>query len=326
MNAMNSDRHHIAFGPIPSRRLGQSLGINNVTTKSCSYTCVYCQVGQTTDKFIEPRRFFTPEQIHAAVAAQLRKVAAGGVRVDYLTFVPDGEPTLDAKLGDSIAVMRDFGLPVAVITNGTLLWREEVRARVAQADLVSVKVDTVDEAIWRRINLPHRDLKLRDILAGIRTFAAGYRGTLISDTMLVAGINDARATLVGTAEFLADIAPAIAYLAVPTRPTTVSEVHGPDEAGLVRAYEIFAAWLPTVELLTGQESGAFAHTGDARDDLLAITAVHPMREAAVRDLLERDRADWSLVEGLLAEGALKAVDHAGERFFLRPVRCGRQGL
>jgi wyosine [tRNA(Phe)-imidazoG37] synthetase (radical SAM superfamily) len=315
--------HHIAFGPVPSRRLGQSLGINNVTAKACSYTCVYCQVGKTTEKIIEPRAFFSPTQIHEAVAARVEKLKARGLAIDYLTFVPDGEPTLDIALGESIEVLRDLDIPIAVITNGTLLWRSDVRARLARAELVSVKVDTVHEDTWRRINLPHHDLALDIILQGIREFARDFDGTLITDTMLIAGINDDTDTLIGTADFLAEIAPRTAYIAVPTRPTTVKKAHATDEAGLTRAHEIFSARLPSVELLTGHEVGEFAYTGDARSDLLAVTAVHPMREVDVRRLLSRDQADWALVEDLLTEGVLKSTLYEGERYYLRPVRCKR---
>jgi wyosine [tRNA(Phe)-imidazoG37] synthetase (radical SAM superfamily) len=315
--------HHIAFGPVPSRRLGQSLGINNITAKACSYTCVYCQVGPTTEKIVEPREFFAPDAIHAAVTELVSRLRERGLRVDYLTFVPDGEPTLDSRLGDSIDSLRDLGIPIAVITNGTLLWRSEVRARLARADLVSVKVDSVHEDAWRRINLPHRELALPTVLDGIRRFAAGFDGDLITDTMLIAGINDDPSSLTATADFLAGIAPRTAYIAVPTRPTTVKTVHAPAEADLVRAYRLFCERLPSVELLTGHEVGQFAHTGDARTDLLAVTAVHPMREEAVRQLLRQDRADWSLVETLLREGLIESVDYRGERHFLRRVRGAR---
>ena len=320
MGDMEPSGHHIAFGPVPSRRLGQSLGINNVTAKACSYTCVYCQIGPTTEKRIIPRRFFSPEQIREAVTAQVSKVRASGLRIDYLSFVPDGEPTLDSRLGESVDALRELGIPIAVITNATLLWREDVRSGLRKADLVSVKVDSVDESIWRRINLPHHDLRLDVMLEGIGNFAAAYPGTLISDTMLIAGINDTRDSLVATADFLARISPRTAYLAVPTRPTTVADVHGTDETGLTHAHQIFSARLPSVELLTGHETGSFAHTGDAHDDLLAVTAVHPMPESAVRRLLAKDHADWEVIEALLAEGTLKAVEYEGRRFFLRPVR------
>lgn len=316
-------QHHIAFGPVPSRRLGQSLGINNVTAKACSYTCVYCQVGKTTEKIIEPRVFFSPMQIREAIAARVEKLKARGLPVDYLTFVPDGEPTLDIALGESIEMLRDHNIPIAVITNGSLLWRGDVRARLGRADLVSIKVDTVHEDAWRRINLPHHGLSLDKILHGIQDFARDFDGTLITDTMLIAGINDDTASLTDTADYLAGIDPSPAYLAMPTRPMTVKTAHATDEAGLTRAHEIFSARLGSVELLTGHEVGDFAYTGDARNDLLAVTAVHPMREADVRRLLSKDQADWGLVDGLLAEGALKATAYDGERYYLRPVRCCR---
>ncbi len=321
---MVNPEHHIAFGPVPSRRLGQSLGINNVTTKTCSYGCIYCQVGSTTDQTIVPRPFFTPEQIRAAVASRVQSVLATGGTVDYLTFVPDGEPSLDSRLDENIEALRSLGLPVAVITNASLLWLGEVRNRLAKADLVSVKVDTVDNTLWQRINRPHSKLGLDQVLDGIRLFAAGYGGTLISDTMLIAGINDTPVALAASAEFLADIQTQTAYLAVPTRPTTVAGLSGTDEAGLLRAHQIFTDRMDRVELLVEHETGVFAHTGDARADLLAVTAVHPMREDDVRRLLTEDQADWSLVQSLLSEGALEAVAYQGATFYLRPVRPGRR--
>jgi wyosine [tRNA(Phe)-imidazoG37] synthetase (radical SAM superfamily) len=316
---MSGPEHRIAFGPIPSRRLGRSLGVNTIPAKVCSYACRYCQVGPTTELGLEPRAFFAPEEIQRAVAGHLDQIRAAGQDADYLTIVPDGEPTLDLGLGRTIAALRELGVPVAVITNSSLLWRADVRARLAAADLVSVKVDSVLERVWHRVNAPHRNLRLDDVLAGIRAFAEEYPGELISETMLVAGLNDSDDSLVATADFLAGIAPRTAFLGVPIRPPAVPGTRAPDEATLVGAHEIYAARLPDVELLTGHEVGAFAHTGDAREDLLAITAVHPMREVAVRDLLARDGAEWQLVTGLVAAGTLRVVDHGGTRFYLRPV-------
>jgi wyosine [tRNA(Phe)-imidazoG37] synthetase (radical SAM superfamily) len=309
----------IAFGPVPSRRLGRSLGINNIPAKICTYSCIYCQVGPTTEKCIEPRHFASPRQIRDAIEAHLARLQGPDRAVDYLTFVPDGEPTLDLALGDSIAALRGLGIPIAVITNGTLLWREDVRARLGQADLVSVKVDGADEATWRRINRPHRNLELDMVLRGIRDFAAGYAGTLIAETMLLAGLNDSSGSLIAVADLLAEIGPRTAYLAVPTRPTLVEGIRGTDAAGLIRAHELFAARLPEVELITGHEIGEFAHTGDARKDLLAITAVHPMREAAVRRLLADNNAEWTVVGELLDAGLVKIVEYAGDRFYLRTM-------
>jgi len=254
------------------------------------------------------------------VGKHLAKLRARCLQSDYLTFVPDGEPTLDIALDATIDTLSQFGIPIAVVTNATLLWREEVRRRLQKADLVSVKVDSVHEETWRKINRPHRDLQLVRILNGIREFAAGFAGTLISESMLLAGINDSDHSLTAVAEFLAEVAPQTAYLAVPTRPTTVQGVRGCSETDLLRAYHIFADRLADVELLTGHETGSFAHTGDAGNDLLAIAAVHPMREPAVRQLLTEDHADWTVVRELLAKGDLMEIEYLGELFYLRPVR------
>jgi wyosine [tRNA(Phe)-imidazoG37] synthetase (radical SAM superfamily) len=198
------------------------------------------------------------------VAARVEKLVARKLAIDGLTFVPDGEPTLDIALGESIELLRDLDIPLAVITNGSLLWRGDVPERLARADLVSVKVDTVHGDAPYRINLPDHDLSLDKILHGIREFARDFDGTLTTDTMLIAGINDDTGSLTDTADFLAEIAPATAYLAVPMRPMTVKKAHATDESVLPRAHEIFSARLPTVEFLTGHEIGEFAYTGDAR--------------------------------------------------------------
>lgn len=110
----------IAFGPVPSRRLGRSLGINNTPPKHCSYACVYYQVGPTPVTGTVPRAFYTPRAILDAVSGRLDSLAAGGERVDWLTFVPDDEPTLDANPGEAIALLRPLGIPIAVISNAFL--------------------------------------------------------------------------------------------------------------------------------------------------------------------------------------------------------------
>src|SRR6056297_3546474 len=112
------------FGPIPSRRLGRSLGINNIPPKICSYTCVYCQQGHSTHMQIERQPFYEPEEIYAEVKGVVARAAEQGEVIDYLSFVPDGEPTLDINLGKEIEMLRPLGVKIAVITNSSLLWRE----------------------------------------------------------------------------------------------------------------------------------------------------------------------------------------------------------
>jgi wyosine [tRNA(Phe)-imidazoG37] synthetase (radical SAM superfamily) len=310
----------IAFGPVPSRRLGRSLGINNIPPKACTYSCVYCQVGPTAVTEIAPRAFYPPEDIRRSVEARLKTLAGRGEGVDWLTFVPDGEPTLDANLGESIERLRPLGIPIAVITNSSLVWRAEVRSALCKADWLSLKVDTTDPGLWGRVNRPDPALGLDTILDGLSRLAADFRGTLTTETMLVSGINDTRESLAGVADYLASVAPAVAYLAVPTRPPAEPGVRPPDEETLTRAYQQLAARLPRVEYLIGYEGDAFASTGRIEDDLLAVAAVHPLREEAVHALLAKAGADWSTIERLLAAGALRCVEYQGHRFYHRTLR------
>lgn len=251
------------------------------------------------------------------VSQRLEAVRAQGEAVDYLTFVPDGEPTLDIHLSAAIDALRPLGLPIAVISNASLIWRPEVRDALGRADWVSFKVDSINKATWRRINQPHPDLKLSDILDGIRTFALNFAGTLVSETMLLANVNDSLVELTGLGHFLRDAGIARSYLAIPHRPTAVPNVHGSSEERVNRAYQILRGLTLEVELLTAYEGDAFAFSGDLRRDILAITAVHPLRESALRALVNKSGGDMTLIQALVAAGDLKLVDYAGETVYVR---------
>jgi wyosine [tRNA(Phe)-imidazoG37] synthetase (radical SAM superfamily) len=315
----------MVFGPVPSRRLGRSLGINNVPPKACSYSCVYCQVGRTPAPETLPRAFHPPEALIAAVTRAVQQLRARGERIDYLTFVPDGEPTLDVHLGEEIDGLRTLGVPIAVISNGSLVGREDVRAALGRADWVSLKVDTVEDAIWGRLNRPHPALCMDAVLDGMLGFARGFAGELASETMLVASLNDGDASIEATGVFLERLRPRTAYVAVPTRPPAEPWVRPPDEAAVNRAYQRFAERLPRVELLTEFEGTAFGSTGDPVADLLATTAVHPMREDAALALLARAGADRSLLERLVAEDRLRKVDYRGHAFYVRRLARSEAG-
>jgi wyosine [tRNA(Phe)-imidazoG37] synthetase (radical SAM superfamily) len=307
----------IVFGPVPSRRLGQSLGINNIPPKHCSYSCVYCQVGRTLEYSIARRTYYPVDDIVRETSERVRELGRQGAPVDFLTFVPDGEPTLDVHLGETIERLRPLGVRIAVISNGSLLGRPDVRAELALADWVSIKVDAVRDEEWRRINRPHHELELPDVLDGMRAFAREFAGELVTETMLVRGTNDGGSSMESIARFAAELQPRTAYLGIPTRPTAESWAHPASEESVTRAHEVFAARVPDVELLTGYEGAAFGTTGDVARDLLSITAVHPMREDAVRELLRRAGSDWSIVERLLETGELEAVRYRGHSFYVR---------
>jgi wyosine [tRNA(Phe)-imidazoG37] synthetase (radical SAM superfamily) len=307
----------IVFGPVPSRRFGQSLGINNIPPKSCSYSCVCCQVGRTPETTTVPRAFRPPQEIISAVTRRVEVLRDRGERVDFLTFVPDGEPTLDRHLGEEIDGVRPLGVPVAVISNGSIAWREDVRAALAKADRVSFKVDGVDETTWRRVDRPDSSLRIDVVLDGMLRFSKAYEGELITETMLIRDLNDASEVIDATAAFLAGLGPRVAYLAVPTRPPAEPWVRPAREERVNLAFQHFSERLPRVELLTGFEGTAFGTAGDPIQDLLGITAVHPMREDAALSLLARDGADRSILDRLISEGRLRPVRYRGHTFYVR---------
>lgn len=307
----------IAFGPVPSRRLGRSLGINNIPAKICTYSCAYCQVGRTLKMQVQRRSFYPPQDICDEVRQMVKISSDQALPIDYLSFVPDGEPTLDINLGREIDMLRSLGKKIAVITNASLIWDEAVREDLAKADWVSVKVDAVDEPLWRSVDRPHRALELEAILQGILDFSREFKGVLVSESMLLAGINDCEKSLEAVAEFLTKVDPAVAYISVPIRPPAEKWAASPSEESIVRAYQIYSSRLRRAELLVGYEGDSFQSVGEVESDLLAIAAVHPMREAAVERFLQQADSSWDVVEKLLDQGKLAKTEYQGNYFYLR---------
>jgi wyosine [tRNA(Phe)-imidazoG37] synthetase (radical SAM superfamily) len=305
---------------VPSRRLGRSLGINNIPPKSCTYSCVYCQVGPTARTEVVPRAFYAPARIVREVERHLSRLRERGERVDYLTFVPDGEPTLDDHLGETIERLRPMGIPVAVISNGSLLAREDVREGLNKADWVSVKLDAIDPDTWRLVNRPDPALDQEAMLEGMLRFASRFRGALATETMLVAGVNDGDANAEAVGRFIKRIAPRRAYLTAPIRPPAERGAKPPAPPSLNRFFQIARGYVDDLELLTGYEGDAFASTGRLADDLLSIAAVHPLRESAVQALVDRSDGDWSAVEKLVSDGLLIPTEFAGRRFYVHRLR------
>jgi wyosine [tRNA(Phe)-imidazoG37] synthetase (radical SAM superfamily) len=307
----------IAFGPVPSRRLGRSLGINNIPPKVCTYSCVYCQLGRTIKMQVARRAFYEPEDVLRDVHDKVEKAGEAGEAIDYLTFVPDGEPTLDINLGREIELLRPLGIKIAVISNGSLIGREDVKEDLLGADWVSLKMDSTRREIWRKIDRPYGTLRLASILDGTLKFAQAFRGELVTETMLVEGVNDDDDQIRDVAGFLARLEPATAYLAIPTRPPAEEWVQPPDEEVINRAYQVFSEKVDRVEYLVGYEGNAFAFTGNVEEDLLSITSVHPMREDAVSEFLARAGADWTAVRKLIEQGRLVETGYEGRKFYMR---------
>jgi len=326
MGVVNLEDVRLAFGPVPSRRLGKSLGINNIPAKTCSYSCVYCQLGRTINMTTERQSFYKPENICREVERKVDEASSRNERVDYLTFVPDGEPTLDINLGKEISILKQIEIPIAVITNASLIWRNDAKEDLLKTNLVSLKVDAVREDLWRRINRSHKDLKLNGILEGITEFANEFKGTIISETMLIDGINYGN-EFEKTADFLKNLKRLDkAYVAIPTRPPAEKWVKPAKEETVNAAFQVFSERLGVdrVEYLIGYEGNAFAFTGRVKEDLLSITAVHPMRKEAVEEFLKKANADWCVIEKLLEEDELIELEYEENRYYMRTLPSRRK--
>ncbi len=315
------------FGPIPSRRLKRSLGINNLNNqtcrnlaaKTCSFSCVYCQAGRTGKLDVERTSFVDTEVILEEVEKRLTSLQKQGETVDYLSVVPEGEPTIDIHLGRLLKGLKAYDIPVAVITNSSLLWMDDVVEELCVADWVSVKVDSTRSPVWHAINRPRRSLDLDVILGGILRFASMFKGTLVSETMVIRDLNDRMEDFVELAEFLGSLEPSTAYINLPTRPPAESTVHPPEDSFIHDSWHILRSRVNRVEYLQGSEGNAFSSTGDLRDDLLSITAVHPMNRDAVEDLVRKTGSTWAQVEELVSQGYLSRKEYEGDEFFVRRV-------
>ena len=174
------------FGPVPSRRLGRSLGLDIVPFKVCTLDCIYCQIGPTIEKTIE-RKDYVPIE---AVLAELKDRLARNLEADFVTISGSGEPTLHSRLGELIdGIKKITDIPVAILTNGTLLYMPDVRADCAKADVVAPSLDAGDEATFQKINRPHRDISIEKLILGLCAFRKEFAGELWLEVFLVDRIN-----------------------------------------------------------------------------------------------------------------------------------------
>jgi len=189
------------------------------------------------------------------------------------------------------------------------------------ADWVSVKIDTVDEKLWHKIDRPNGKLDLQKIITGIKTFASAFKGTLVTETMLVKGINDDTESIQKTAEIISQIKPEKSFILVPTRPPAEKFVEPPSEEILNIAYQIFCTLLSDVELLISNEGTNFSYSSNAEKELLSILAVHPMRKDAIETFINKANSKWDLIEKLINKSVLKEVKYSGSTFFVKNIKA-----
>ncbi|MDI6889172.1 MAG: radical SAM protein [Methanocellales archaeon] len=225
-----SQKRHI-FGPVSSRRLGLSLGLDIVPYKTCSFDCVYCQLGRTTNKTIH-RREYVPKQL---LTSELKDyLAEDHDRIDYITFSGSGEPTLNSKIGEMIGEIKQMtDIPIAVLTNGSLLFEKEVRDELKNADIVLPSMDAVTQDTFEMVNRPHDGLKIENIIDGLKKFRKEFDNEMWLEVMLVKGINDGGGEIERMASAISEINPDKIQLNTVVRPPCESFAM-PVDAGEMR--------------------------------------------------------------------------------------------
>lgn len=307
----------ISFGPIPPGRLGKSLGINNIPEqKICSYSCIYCQIGFTKQYSITPTSFYEPTLIYDEVKKHPEKLKEID-KPDYLTFVANGEPTPDVNLGKSIEKLKNLGIPIAVITNASLLHLREVCDNLKSSDWVSVKVDANNEVAQKKINRNYASLKFSNYIESLLKFSSEFKGKLVTETMLIKGINDTHEIIRATSDLIKQINPSASYLSIPTRPPALKTVSPPEVFQINEAFQIFSDAGLHVELILGFEGTDTGYTGNAFEDILNISAVHPIREDTMKELLFKDNADFNIVKSMINNNLIKELRYKSMKFYLR---------
>ena len=212
---MNKAGFHHVYGPVPSRRLGRSLGIDLVPFKTCTYNCVYCQLGRTTNKTTERREYVAVDEI----LDELKRKLAIASAPDYITLAGSGEPTLNARIGDLIGKIKSLThIPVAVLSNGSLLWMREVREALMEADLVLPSLDAGDERLFRYVNRPHREITFERLVDGLAEFTERFSKSVWLEVFLLARVTGTPAEVEKIAALAKRIQPERIQLNTVSRP------------------------------------------------------------------------------------------------------------
>jgi wyosine [tRNA(Phe)-imidazoG37] synthetase (radical SAM superfamily) len=264
------------YGPVPSRRLGQSIGIDPLPPKTCNYQCIYCQLGKTTH-FTNTRANFYP--IEDITTDMQTAIITNRNKFDYVTFVGSGEPTLYKDIGILIQKAKELtDQPACVITNGSLLNNIEVGEALMKSDVVMPSLDAGNEKDFIKINRPHPEIKYKSMLQGLIDFKKKYSGYYWLEVMLMKDINDSREKLLEIKQKIDLIQPDRVDINVPIRPPTEDWVEIPNDIVYERIKDIFEDY----SNINFPEKGVFEHSqGDFERELLKIITRHPMREEQI---------------------------------------------
>ncbi len=301
------------FGPVPSRRLGLSLGIDPLPFKTCNWNCVYCQLGRTSPMTLERGEYVSRQDLIAEVKQVLSASLPG--EIDWVTFVGSGEPTLHSSLGWMIRqVKAHTDIPVAVITNGSLLYLPEVRDELSAADAILPTLDAGNSRLYKLINRAAPCFSLDRLVEGIDLFRRMYSGKIWIEVMLIKDMNDTSEALHEIAQHIKRLKPDGVHITLPIRPPAETGILPSDEAGMLRAKDILGE-ITHVSIPITIEAQANGE-GDLCETILNIVTRHPMQENELRSLLTHwsEKQVHESIEDLYNRNLIKTVELDGSTF------------
>ena len=314
---MHKKNYKYLFGPVPSRRLGRSLGISPIPPKTCNFTCIYCQLGRTTN-FTNTREEFYPL---ADIITEIKDALKQPIEFDYITIVGDGEPTLYSRLGELVSSIKSLtSKPVAVITNGALLYEKKVREDLLEVDIVMPTLDASNEKMFRIVNRPHKELTLDSIIEGMRQFRKQYKNQIWMEVMLVRDKNDSLETLKEIKKIIDSIGVDKIFINIPIRPPAEKWVKIPLQERLVIAKEILdSESISHYDDILVESLDVLA---DYETQILEITQRHPLREEQIFSLfpdLSKEKV-LSIINRMENKGLMELTIYNEQRFWNIPQK------
>ncbi|AEA34135.1 radical SAM protein [Hippea maritima] len=300
------------FGPVPSRRLGLSLGINIIPFKVCSYRCIYCEVGKTTDLSIERKSFFEVELIEKEFKDNIGKLG----KIDFVTFSGSGEPTLNKDIGRLIDFVKGFGYRTAVLTNGSLLWREDVKRDLLRADIVIPSLDAADEDSFKKINRPHPSLSLTKIIHGIADFNHSFSGQMWLEILFVEGVNDSKRNVKALIDAIKLINPDKIQLGTVDRPPTLpwAEKLSFEKLNLI-ADNMRSKLNAEIEIIGGFDKENEEFEEDKERAILKLINIRPCSRVELMKIFKIDKKELeNILDRFSKEGKAFEYSYGGKDF------------
>ena len=298
------------FGPVASRRIGRSLGVDLVPFKTCSLDCIYCECGCTTNETLNRKEYVPFDEI----IAEIKEWNSNGGSADYITLAGSGEPTLNSHLGDIIREIKKItNIPVCILTNGTLFYREDVREEAALADLVIPSLDAPNEDIFNKINRPPEKLDFNKYIEGLILFSNAFSGNLWLEIFIVPGINDDDKSIAQLAAIAKRITLDKIQLNTAVRPTAEKNVHSLTEE---KMYALAKKFSPIAEVVASFNKKTVVNDNATKDKVFELLSRRPCTVEDIASGLGIKPADArQFVIHLLEENKIKKSERDGKTFY-----------